>query len=59
MAISDSRQFSMIAGATFAEASLYQAVGVDSSGHAVLYGAALGATPHAALVDLAVLDSGW
>ena len=44
MAISDSRQFSMIAGATFAEASLYQAVGVDSSGHAVLYGAALAAT---------------
>ncbi len=44
MAISDSRQFSMIAGATFAEGSLYQAVGVDSSGHAVLYSAALGAT---------------
>ncbi len=44
MAISDSKQISLVAGATFAEADLYRAVGVDSSGHAVLYSAALGAT---------------
>jgi plastocyanin len=44
MAISDSKQFSLVAGATFAEADLYRAVGVDSSGHAVLYNAAAGAT---------------
>jgi hypothetical protein len=44
MAISDSKVISMVAGATFAEGSLYQAVGVNSSGHAILYGDALGAT---------------
>ena len=44
MAISDSKLISLVAGATFAEADLYRAVGVDSSGNAVLYNDALGAT---------------
>ena len=36
MAVSDSKQISVIAGATFAEGALYSGVTLDSSGHAVL-----------------------
>ncbi len=44
MAISDSKLISLPSGSTFAEADLYRAVGVSSTGGAVLYSAAAGAT---------------
>jgi hypothetical protein len=44
MAVSDTKLISLQAGATFAEADLYKAVGVSATGGAVLYGTAAGAT---------------
>ncbi len=44
MAISDTKLISLQSGTTFAEADLYRAVGVSSTGGAVLYSVAAGAT---------------
>lgn len=44
MAASNPIRFSLTAGATFSSGDLYKAVGVDSSGHAVLYHNAAGTT---------------
>ena len=50
MAVSDSKLISLQSGATFAEADLYKAVGVSSTGGAVLYSAAAGATGGAGVI---------
>ncbi len=50
MAFSDSKLISLPSGSTFAEADLYKAVGVSSTGGAVLYSAAAGATGGAGVV---------
>ncbi len=44
MAVKDTKIISLTAGATFADADKFKAVGVDSSGNVVLYHTALGAT---------------
>ena len=44
MAVKDTKIISITAGATFADADKFKAVGIDSSGNAVLYHNALGAT---------------
>ncbi len=44
MAVKDTKIISLTAGATFADADKFKAVGVDSSGNVVLYHAALAAT---------------
>ncbi len=44
MAVKDTKIISVTAGATFAEADRFKAVGIDSSGNVVLYHNALGAT---------------
>lgn len=50
MAISDSKLISLQSGTTFAEADLYKAVGVSSTGGAVLYSVAAGATGGAGVI---------
>lgn len=44
MAVKDTKLISVVAGATFSTGDLYKAIGINSSGHAVLYHNAAGAT---------------
>lgn len=56
MAFSDTKLISIVAGATFSTGDLYKAMGVDSSGNAVLYhNAAGGATGGSGVIG--TLDS--
>ncbi len=55
MAVKDTKIISITAGSTFADADKFKAVGIDSSGNAVLYHTAAGATGGAGFIG--TLDS--
>ncbi len=55
MAVKDTKIISVTAGSTFADADKFKAVGIDSSGNAVLYHTAVGATGGAGFIG--TLDS--